>query len=86
LGCLILGQAATPAREALEKLQQDPSAINRITAAHALALLGQGVEQRDNAIAALRRELERPTNEHTALLVKQTLALLGVLTLSREKP
>ncbi|MBB6049750.1 sulfatase-like hydrolase/transferase [Armatimonas rosea] len=69
LGCVVLGKAALPAKASLEPLLTDSSVTNRITAAHALVVLGQ----RERGVAALASELEKTNNEYAAQLIANTL-------------
>ncbi|MDA0812216.1 MAG: sulfatase-like hydrolase/transferase [Verrucomicrobia bacterium] len=91
-GLLILGDAAADQAPALEELLHDNFAANRITAAHALYLLGkEGL-----ATSQLVAELDKSTDDYAAQLAINTLTRVEATyavpsawieaTLSREKP
>ncbi|WP_309718536.1 sulfatase-like hydrolase/transferase [Armatimonas sp.] len=74
LGCVALGKGAVPATEALTPLLTDVSSANRITAAHALIVLGQA----DRGKAVLLAELDKPTNEYAQQLLVNTIGRLSL--------
>ena len=74
LGCVALGKSAASATDALSPLLTDESAANRITAAHALFVLGQT----ERGKAVLVAELDKPSNEYAQQLLVNTITRLNL--------
>ncbi len=74
LGCVALGKSAAAATDALTPLLTDESAANRITAAHALFVLGQT----ERGKAVLVAELDKPSNEYAQQLLVNTITRLNL--------
>lgn len=76
-GCVLLGEAASPAAPQLRNLLNDPQVVTRITAARALFALGQ----QETAGPVLVQALDTRNNDYAALLAGNTLAQLDALHL-----
>jgi thioredoxin-like negative regulator of GroEL len=63
-GCLTLGPAATPAREALITALEDQEPANRIAAAHALHLAGRPAEAKTALLASLDQSLNQEETQY----------------------
>ena len=74
LGCVALGKSAAAATDALTPLLTDEAAANRITAAHALFVLGQS----ERGKAVLVAELDKPSTEYAQQLLVNTITRLNL--------
>jgi len=72
-GLLILGEAAAPAAEALEKALGDEYSVNRVVAAEALCGLGHEARGRQ----ALVEELKRPLSEYSLQYLVNVVPRVG---------
>ena len=74
LGCVALGKSAASVTDTLAQLLTDEAAANRITAAHALFVLGQS----ERGKAVLVAELDKPSTEYAQQLLVNTITRLNL--------